>query len=204
MLRTFAKGMSVGLVALLLVLPLVALGEEAFVITNAPTAGSTAWGDPISVDAVMTDEEGNETTGTLTLSADDMEGIVVTGDAELSYEYGATNMPANILYHALVNLNEGAMIRVEGDALDHEVVDPGVYTVTYTVQGAEGEDEALVCTVRVRGAIAANATISDYSVPLSDGKTEVAPKATAVVEEPAEEEDVEIPEPVPEVVVNGK
>lgn len=195
MLRIFTKVVSLGLIALLLLaLPMVALGEAA-AISNAPAGVNTAWGDALPVAVAVTSENGDVVQGALEVATADVENLRMAGTVELNYAYGATNMPANILYHALLNLNEGALIRVEGDSLKDEVMEPGTYTVVYT----HGDDE-LACTVLVRGAVTANVIILDYEVPLSDGKS--APK-TEATPEPVEAEIIEeeIEEPVPEVEV---
>lgn len=201
MLHRITKGISLGLIALMLMaLSMVALGEQT-AITNAPTGVNTAWSDALPVAVVVTNAGGEVLEGTLDVATADVESLHFTGTVDLSYEYGATNMPANILYHALLNLNEGALIRVEGDSLKDEVMEPGVYTVTYTYQDAQDQANALVCTVLVRGAVTANIVILDHKIPLSDGKTVDAAAATATPEPIEEAVEEQVEEPVPEVVI---
>lgn len=167
MLRLMTKAVSLGLIALmLLALPMVGLGEP---ITNAPAGVNTAWSDALPVTVVVADGSGEVLEGALEVSIANVDSLSFAGTTSLTYEYGASNMPANILYHALLDLNEGALIRVESDSLKDQVLDPGTYTVTYTQAGAEDASEALVCTVLVRGALTANIAILDYEIPLSGG-----------------------------------
>lgn len=204
MLRTFTKAMSLALVTLLLLaLPMTALGEQATAITNAQVGVNAAWSDVLSVTVVVTDEEGNTQEGALDFATADIENVSFAGTVELSYAYGATNMPANILYHALLGLNEGALVRVSGDSLEDEVMEPGTYTVTYTYQSAENQTEELVCTVLVRGAISANVVISDYEIPLSDGTPADASDDAKETATPDATEDEGIDEPIPEVTVTN-
>lgn len=201
MSRIFAKGMSLGLALLLLLaLPMGVLGEQTAPLTNAPMAAATTWTATLPIEVVVTDESGNTLEGTLDIATDDVESLTFAGAVDLVYEYGATNMPASILFHALINMNERALLRIEGSSLENEVTAPGTYTATYTYQGAGGEPEVLVCTVRVRGAIVASVTIADHEIPLSDGKGGTANPAPTADAEP-QEEDV-LQGPVPVVVVH--
>lgn len=196
MYRILSKLVCLGLVAaMLLALPVAGMGEQTIVITNVPAGVSTAWGEALPITVTVSDENGDVLEGALEVSIADGQSLRLGGNVELAYEYGATNMPANILYHALLGMNDGAVLRVQGDSLRDEVMRPGTYTVTY----AQGEDE-LVCTVLVRGAISATIAILDHEIPLSDGKT-VAEATPEPEMEPEDDEEIPFEEPIPVVVV---